>query len=119
MSSAPTYSSVQPIDDPERAASAEPGGVIPYASPPIAKARITYRGAVTTLIVGGSFLVLSVGLISLAWSIFRNYAEMSSYRAGSLEGLGIFTGVLAGFSFIAGIVIVLIGLSGVRQRELA
>ena len=118
MSSAPTYSAVQPIDDPERTASAERGGVIPYASPPIAKARITYRGAVTTLIVGGSFLVLSVCLIALAWSIFRNYAEVNSYRAGSLEALGIFTGVLAALSFVVGIIIVFIGLSGVRQREL-
>jgi hypothetical protein len=114
MSSAPTLAPVHPIDAPA------PGDVIPYASPPIAKARITYRGAVTTLIVGGAFLVLSVGLIALAWSIFRNYAEMSttSYRAGSLEGLGIFTGVLAAFSFTVGVVIVFMGLRGVRQREL-
>jgi hypothetical protein len=113
MSTAPTLTAVPPIAVPE------PGEVIPYASPPIAKARITYRGAVTTLIVGGAFLLLSVSLIALAWSIFRNYAELNAYRAGSLEGLGIFTGVLAAFSFIVGIIIVFIGLSGVRQRELA
>jgi hypothetical protein len=113
MSSAPTLSAAQSIDAPE------PAEVIPYASPQMAKPRITFRGAVTTLIVGGGFLVLSVSLIALAWAIFRNYAEMSSYRAGSLEGLGIFTAVLAGFSFLVGIIIVFIGLSGVRQRELA
>ena len=113
MSSAPTLTAAQPIHP------REAGEVIPYASPPMARPRITYRGAVTTLVVGGAFLVFSVSLIALAWSIFRNYAEVSSSRADMLEGLGIFTGVLAGFSFIAGIVIVLIGLSGVRQRELA
>lgn len=114
MSSAPTLTpTVQPID------ATEPGEVIPYASPPMARPRITYRGAVTTLVVGGAFLLLSVSLIAIAWSIFRNYAEMSSYRAGSLEGLGIFAAALAGFSFAVGIIIVFIGLAGVRQRELA
>ena len=112
MSTAPTLTAVQPIDTPE------PAGVIPYASPPMARPRITYRGAVTTLIVGGAFLLLSVSLIALSWSIFRNYAEMTSYRSGSLEGLGIFTASLAGFSFLVGIIIVFMGLRGVRQREL-
>src|SRR5437870_1982524 len=113
MSSAPTLSPAQPVG------ASEPGDVIPYASPPMARPRITYRGAVTTLAVGGGFLVLSVSLIALAWAIFRNYAEVNSYRTGSLEGLGIFTGVLAAFSFLVGIIIVFIGLAGVRQRELA
>jgi hypothetical protein len=111
MSGAPPLTAERPIG--------APADVIPYASPQIAKPRITFRGAVTTLIVGGGFLVLSVSLIALAWSIFRNYAEVSSSRADALEGLGIFTGVLAALSFITGIIIVFIGLSGVRQRELA
>ena len=97
-----------------------PADVIPYASPPTARSRITYRGAVTTLVVGGAFLLLAVALLYIAWSIFGNYAQVSTaspYSSGALEGLGIFVSVLAGFSFITGTVIVFIGIAGVRSRE--
>jgi hypothetical protein len=108
MSSAPT--AAPPLTD-------SPPDVIPYASPPTARSRITYRGAVTTLIVGGAFLLLSVALLYIAWSIFGNYAQVSSYRSEALFGLGIFVCVLAGFSFITGTIIVFIGIAGVRNRE--
>jgi hypothetical protein len=93
--------------------------VIPYASPNMAKPRITFRGAVATLIVGGGFLILSITLLTIAWSIFKNYAETGNYRAGSLESLGVFVCILAGISFLCGMIIVFVGLRGVRQREIA
>ena len=93
---------------------------IPYASPQMARPRITFRGAVTTLIVGGGFLLLSLILVAIAWAIFRALGEaQSSYRAtNALEALGVFVCVLSGLSFLCGIVIVMLGLKGVRQREL-
>jgi hypothetical protein len=95
----------------------EPTQVISYASPNMAKPRITFRGAVTTLIVGGAFLLLSVALVSIAWSIFREDSTLQ-FRRGNLEALGIFVTVLAGISFVTGTVISFMGLRGVRQREL-
>ena len=109
MSTAPTTSAPVLTDAPPE--------VIPYASPPTARARITFRGAVTTLVVGAVFLLLSVALLYIAWSIFGNYAQVNAYRGDALLGLGIFTCVLAGFSFITGTVIVFIGIAGVRSRE--
>jgi hypothetical protein len=97
----------------------EPPEVIAYASPGTAKPRITYRGAVTTLVVGAAFLLLAVGLLSIAWSIFREYSEVLPRRGDSLEVLGTVVTVLAGISFFIGIVISFLGLRGVRQRELA
>ncbi len=91
--------------------------MIEYASPGLTKPRITFRGAVTTLIVGGGFLLLAIALLLIAWAIFRNYAEAPSYRANSLELLGFFVCVLAGVSFLCGIFIAFLGLRGVRQRE--
>ena len=92
---------------------------IPYASPQMARPRITFRGAVTTLIVGGGFLVLALILVAIAWAIFRALGDAQSYRAtNALESLGIFVCVLSGLSFLCGIVIVMLGLKGVRQREL-
>jgi len=92
---------------------------IPYASPPMARPRVTFRGAVTTLIVGGAFLLLSLALVGFAWAIFHSLGDSTSYRvANSLEPLGIFVCVLSGISFLCGIVIVILGLKGVRQREL-
>jgi hypothetical protein len=96
----------------------EPAQVIAYASPAMAKPRITFRGAVTTLIVGGVFLILSLGLVSIAWSIFRDESTVQFRRTEALESLGIFVTVLAGISFLTGIVISFMGLRGVRQREL-
>lgn len=95
--------------------------VIPYASPPALRSRVTFRGAVATLIVGGGLLLLTVVLVLIAWSVFRNYTEVRGRGGGSdvLEVLGVFVCVLAGLSFVAGIVVTLMGLSGVRQRELA
>jgi hypothetical protein len=92
---------------------------IPYASPNMATPRITFRGAITTLIVGGAFLLLALALVAIAWSIFRSLGDSPSYRvANTLEPLGIFVCVLSGLSFLCGIVIVILGLKGVRQREL-
>ncbi len=96
----------------------EPAQVISYASPAMAKPRITFRGAVTTLIVGGAFLLLSIALVSIAWSIFREDSTVPYRRGDALEALGIFVTVLAGISFVIGIVISFMGLRGVRQREL-
>jgi hypothetical protein len=84
----------------------------------MARPRITFRGAVTTLIVGGAFLLLSLGLVSIAWSIFREDSTLQYRRGDALEALGIFVTVLAGISFVIGIVISFMGLRGVRQREL-
>jgi hypothetical protein len=92
--------------------------VIQYASAPTAATRITFRGAVATLCTGAFFLLLSVGLIYIAWNIFDAYNRAQSYRAGSMEALGVFVTVLAGLSFIAGVIITIMGLRGVRQREL-
>jgi hypothetical protein len=111
MSSAPTAPIAPPLTD------ETPADVIPYASPPSARVRITFRGAVTTLVVGGAFLLLSVALLYIAWSIFGNYAQVNAYRGDALLGLGIFVCVLAGFSFITGTIIVFIGIAGVRGRE--
>ena len=92
--------------------------VIEYASTPTVKPRITFRGAVTTLIVGGAFLLLAIGLISIAWSIFRNLAELNyNRRTDAMEALGVFVCVLAGISFIFGLIVCILGLRGVRQRE--
>jgi hypothetical protein len=92
---------------------------IPYASPEMARPRITFRGAVTTLIVGGGFLLLSLILVAIAWAIFRALGDAASYRAtNALEALGIFVCVLSGLSFLCGLIIVMMGLKGVRQREL-
>lgn len=113
MSSASHVPVAQPLTE-------APAEVIPYASPGIQKPRITYRGAVTTLAVGGGLLVLSVALLTLAWSIFRDYAERGGgFAASALEALGVFVCVLAGLSFLVGLITVFVGLRGVRQRELA
>ncbi|MDB5318568.1 MAG: hypothetical protein JWN40_199 [Phycisphaerales bacterium] len=96
----------------------EPAQVIAYASPGMTKPRITFRGAVTTLIVGGAFLLLAIGLVLIAWSIFREFSELQYRRGDSLEILGTFVSVLAGISFFIGTIIAFIGLRGVRQREL-
>jgi hypothetical protein len=110
MSSAPTLSPA-PTDSPP--------DIIPYASPPTARSRITFRGAVTTLVVGAVFLLLSVALLYIAWSIFGNYAQVNAYRGDALLGLGVFVCCLAGLSFLVGLITVFVGLRGVRQRELA
>jgi hypothetical protein len=97
----------------------EPPQVIEYASAPAIKPRITFRGAVTTLIVGGAFLLLAIALISIAWAIFRNLAELNfNRRADSMEALGAFVCVLAGISFLFGLIVCIMGLRGVRQREI-
>src|SRR5258706_3785717 len=96
----------------------EPAQVISYASPAMAKPRITFRGAVTTLIVGGAFLLLSIALVSIAWSIFREDSTVPYRRGDALEALGILVTGLAGASLVIGIVISFMGLRGVRQREL-
>jgi hypothetical protein len=97
----------------------QPTQVISYASPNMAKPRITYRGAVTTLIVGGSFFLLSIALVSIAWAMFREISGMQYRRDDSLEVLGVFVSVLAGISFLIGIIISFMGLRGVRERELS
>jgi hypothetical protein len=96
----------------------EPAQVIAYASPDMVKPRITFRGAVTTLIVGGAFLLLSIALVSIAWSVFREESTLQFRRGDALEALGIFVTVLAGISFLVGIIISFMGLRGVRQREI-
>jgi hypothetical protein len=96
----------------------EPAQVIEYASPAMVKPRITFRGAVTTLIVGGAFLLLSTAMVSIAWSIFREESTLQFRRGDALEALGIFVTVLAGISFLVGIIISFMGLRGVRQREI-
>jgi hypothetical protein len=94
--------------------------VLPYASPNMPAPRITYRGAVTTLAVGGGLLVLAVALLTVAWAIFRDYAERGGgYAASALEALGVFVCILAGLSFLIGLITLFLGLKGVRQRELA
>jgi hypothetical protein len=97
----------------------EPAQVISYASPAMAKPRITYRGAVTTLVVGGAFLLLSIALISIAWSMFRESSTVQYRRGDSLEILGVFVSVLSAVSFLIGIIISFMGLRGVRERELS
>ena len=97
----------------------EPTQVISYASPNMAKPRITYRGAVTTLVVGAAFLLLSIALISIAWSMFREDSTLQFRRGDSLEILGVFVSVLAAVSFLIGIIISFMGLRGVRERELS
>lgn len=92
--------------------------VISYASAPTARTRITFRGAVATLCTGAFFLLLSLGLICIAWNIFDGVARTERFRGGSMESLGVFVTVLAGVSFLIGIIITIMGLRGVRQREL-
>jgi len=96
----------------------EPAQVIEYASAAMVKPRITFRGAVTTLIVGGSFLLLSMAMVSIAWSIFREESTLQFRRGDALEALCVFVTVLAGISFVVGIIISFMGLRGVRQREI-
>ena len=97
--------------------------VISYASSPTAKTRISFRGAVATLMTGIVLLTLSVALIALAWSIMKDHAQLSAAtgfgrRSDNLEGLGILVCVLAALSFLAGMIVLIMGLRGVRQREL-
>jgi hypothetical protein len=96
-----------------------PPQVIEYASSRPIKPRITFRGAVTTLIVGGAFLLLAIAMIYIAWSIFHNVAELNfGRRADSMEALGVLVCVLAGVSFLFGLIVCIMGLRGVRQREI-
>ncbi|HSI35932.1 MAG: hypothetical protein ACAI43_22490 [Phycisphaerae bacterium] len=90
--------------------------VISYASPSMVKPRITFRGAVATLVVGGGFLVLTIVFVMVAAALFRQYEERRNFRS-ALEPLGVFVAVLAGVSFILGVIVVFMGLKGVRQRE--
>ncbi len=94
--------------------------VISYASPgSVIKPKVTFRGAMITLIVGGGMFVLSLILIVMAWAIFRSQDNPGSYRATSnLEALGFFVCFLAGITFLAGLITAFIGLRGVRQREI-
>ena len=115
MSHAPTMNPA-----PTTAVPTVPADVLAYASPGTTGPRITYRGAVTTLAVGGGLLALAIALLTIAWSIFRDYAERGATSSSSpLEILGIFVCLLAGLTFIIGLITVFVGLRNVRQRELA
>jgi len=107
-SSLPFLSNGSPMETP---------GVLSYASPNMAKPRISFRGAVTQLIVGGALFLLTIIFVAMAWSIFRHEAELT-FRRSSLDPLGCFVCVLAGLSFLMGMIILLMGLRGVRQREM-
>ena len=97
-----------------------PTEVLPYASPQTTKPRLTYRGAVTTLVVAGVLLALAVALLTLAWSIFRDLAERGRGSTSDLlAGLGVFVAILAGLSFLVGLTTLFIGLRDARHRELA
>lgn len=96
-----------------------PPPVIPYASSQLGKPRVTFRGGLVTLIAGGALLLISMAFIFVAWSILEATVKpVHTYvNTSSLEAMGVFVCVLAGITFIAGIIVFFIGLRGVRERE--